>query len=146
MVGVEYSEASVEVLKILNFLDEDEIKKIPNEIIRFLEENKSKTYNPNIKFEENIDKLELKNKTREILGGIYLDYLCNNEEKEAFMKKVRENQMQHEQKLREDYGEFDVFKKRQTNDNAPEKQVIVIENESFFSRIIKKIKKIFKLQ
>ena len=87
MVEAEYSEATVEVLAILDFLEDEDKKKIPNEIIEFLEKNKSKTYNPNIKYEENIDDLKLKKKTKQILAGIYLDYLCDDKEKKNLLKK-----------------------------------------------------------
>ena len=74
MVNNEYKEAAVEVLGILNELEENEFNKIPNKIIEFLENNKSNTYNPTIDFSGNVNEMQLKDKTREILAGIYLDY------------------------------------------------------------------------
>ena len=52
MINTEYREALVEVLEIINHLEEDEKSKIPSEIVEFYEKNKSKTYIPNINFEE----------------------------------------------------------------------------------------------
>lgn len=84
MINTEYREALVEVLEIINHLEEDEKSKIPSEIVEFYEKNKSKTYIPNINFEEeDISKYNIKNKTREILAGIYIDYLCDDEKKKV---------------------------------------------------------------
>jgi len=89
MVNLEYSEAIVEVLGILQYLEEEEKSKIPNEIFEYFEKNKSKTYNPNIKYEEDINNLKIKEKTRQILAGLYLDYLCPEEEKKEYGKRFR---------------------------------------------------------
>ena len=59
MVSVEYSEAAVEVLGILEYLEDIDKNKIPNEIIEFLENNKSNTYNPEINYWDEIENLNL---------------------------------------------------------------------------------------
>lgn len=77
MVNLEYKQAAVEVLEILDLLTEENKNKIPKEVIDFLEKNKDEDYLFNINEEEidNIEKLDVKQKTKEILAGIYIDYL-----------------------------------------------------------------------
>ena len=48
MVSVEYSEAIVEVLEILEYSDDNIIEKIPKSLIEFWQRNKSQTYTPNL--------------------------------------------------------------------------------------------------
>ena len=137
MINTEYREALVEVLEIINHLEEDEKSKIPSEIVEFYEKNKSKTYIPNINFEEeDISKYNIKNKTREILAGIYIDYLCDDEKKKSeYIKKLRNKNT--------------IFKNKQTQDLKNEqiqatKSMIKVEKQGWFSKILNKIKKILK--
>ena len=69
MVSVEYSEAAVEVLGILDYLEDDDKNRIPREIIEFLEKNKSNTYNPEIDYWDDVRKLKLK-----VLTPYYTSY------------------------------------------------------------------------
>ena len=143
MVSIEYSEAAVEVLEILNELEDKEFNKIPTRVINFFEECKSKTYNPKIDYTAEVESLNLKEKTREILAGIYLDYLCPEIDKEEYVKKIRINNYKHEEELKKKYDVDNIFKNRK--DDFEEQQALkIIEKESIFSKIIKKIKSFFR--
>ena len=150
MINTEYREALVEVLEIIDHLEEDEKSKIPSEIVEFYEKNKSKTYIPNINFEEDISKYNIKNKTREILAGIYIDYLCDDEKKKSeYIKKLRNNEYNYEEKKKKSFNQNTIFKNKQTQDLKNEqiqdtKSMIKVEKKGWFSKILNKIKKIFK--
>ena len=144
MVTVEYSEAAVEVLGIIETLEEEEKNKIPEEIINFLEENKSKEYNPDIDYYADVEDLKLKEKTKQILAGIYRDYLCNEEEKQEYIKKLRENEIEYQEKLRKEYNTDNLFKKNNQENNKETTMSLVVKKENLFSRIINKIKNFFK--
>ncbi len=150
MINTEYREALVEVLEIIDHLEEDEKSKIPSEIVEFYEKNKSKTYIPNINFEEDISKYNIKNKTREILAGIYIDYLCDDEKKKSeYIKKLRNNEYNYEEKKKKSFNQNTIFKNKQTQDLKNEqiqdtKSMIKVEKQGWFSKILNKIKKILK--
>lgn len=150
MINTEYREALVEVLEIIDHLEEDEKSKIPSEIVEFYEKNKSKTYIPNINFEEDISKYNIKNKTREILAGIYIDYLCDDEKKKSeYIKKLRNNEYNYEEKKKKSFNQNTIFKNKQTQDLKNEqiqdtKSMIKVEKKGWFSKILNKIKKILK--
>lgn len=150
MINTEYREALVEVLEIIDHLEEDEKSKIPSEIVEFYEKNKSKTYIPNINFEEDISKYNIKNKTREILAGIYIDYLCDDEKKKSeYIKKLRNNEYNYEEKKKKSFNQNTIFKNKQTQDLKKEqiqatKSMIKVEKQGWFSKILNKIKKILK--
>lgn len=76
----EYSEAMVEVLDVLQHLDEYTISKIPLDIIKKLNEKKSKTYVSKIDFTKELKENELKYQTKALLALIYRDYICETEE------------------------------------------------------------------
>ena len=143
MITAEYSEAAVEVLGILGCMEESDQKKIPNEVLEFLQNNQSKTYHPDIDYMDAVENLELKSKTREILAGIYLDYLCPTEEKESYLNRLKENERQYQEQLKKKYNAEDIFKNRQ-KENKVEKTALAVEKkEPLWMRIIKKIKAMF---
>ena len=63
MVSIEYSEAIVEVLEILQYSDDNIIEKIPKKLIEFWQKNKSTTYKPNLDHSKSINEMDLKKKT-----------------------------------------------------------------------------------
>ena len=81
MVSIEYSEAIVEVLEILQYSDDNIIEKIPKKLMKFWQRNKSTTYKPNLDHSKSINEMDLKKKTKSIISMIYLNYLCDDEEK-----------------------------------------------------------------
>lgn len=143
MVSVEYSEAAVEVLGILEYLEDIDKNKIPKEIIEFLEKNKSNTYNPKINYWDNVEKLNLKKKTRQILAGLYIDYLSSDEEKKEYINKLKQNEIKNQEILKEKYNVDNIFEKKE----IPKEQVVelvLVKEEKWFVKIINKIKEIFK--
>lgn len=130
MVTKEYSEALVEVLQIINSLNDGEKNKIPPEIIKFYEENKSSTYKPIIDLTpNNLDKAILKNKTREILAGIYLNYLCNDEEeKKEYRQELRKTEYNYEKAKQLEYEQ--KYDKQTTIKNSTKDSSIQAETDT----------------
>ena len=145
MISVEYSEAAVEVLGILEYLKDSDKYKIPKEIIEFFEKNKSETYKPDIDYWDDVNNLDLKLKTRRILAGIYIDYLASEEEKKEYINKLKQNEIKNQEVLKEKYNVDDIFKKNEIS----KEQVVeltIIKEEKWFVKIINKIKEIFKMK
>lgn len=144
MVSVAYSEAAVEVLDILKHTREEDVNKIPRKFIEFLENNKSETYIADLDHTKTIKEMDLKPKTQALLGLIYLKYWANEEEKIAFKKRARENEIKYQEKLREKYNTDNLFKNKRMiieKENITEETALqVLEKETFIQRIINKIK------
>ena len=100
MVNKSYSEALVEVLAVLDNTVEEAVKKIPQKFIDFMIENKSETYIPDLDFTKPISELNLKPKTEALLGIIYLKYWADNEGKEKFYKRMKENEEKYNQMMK----------------------------------------------
>ena len=75
MREVEYSEAAVEVLDILNYTNQEDVRKIPQSFIKFLTEIANKNYKANFNHNGPISGLNLRKQTRELLGFIYINSL-----------------------------------------------------------------------
>ena len=114
MISHEYQEAATETLKILENTDIDDVKKIPKKFLEFLEKISSKTYNPIFDYSKPIRELNLKPKTKALLGIIYLKYWANEEERNIFRKKTKEKEKLYQLELREKYNTNNLFKKKIT--------------------------------
>ena len=112
MVSVSFSEAATEVLEILHNTREEDVKKIPNRFINYLEKNSSIEYKPKFDFTKSINELELKPMTKGLLGLIYLKYWSNEEQKKEFIKRITENEKKKQEIIRQKYDVNNLFKNR----------------------------------
>lgn len=146
---VDYGIALAETEEIISKMEEGYINKIPMEIIEYIKKYK----NPNWTFKYNPEKdLEEQNihiETIEILSYLNLNYWASEEEKNYLTKLYKRNYTKHQLELKAKYSTDALFlnKQKTKKDEQLEKQEVnlqVIEESSIFSKIIKKIKKIFK--
>lgn len=100
MISKDLSEGISETLDILSHMDEIYIYKIPAKFREFLEKNKSNIYKPNLDHSKKINEMNLKNKTKDILAIIYLNYWCNSQEKNEYVKILNNNEKRHQAILR----------------------------------------------
>ena len=141
MVTVEYSEAIVEILEILENSDNTICEKIPKRLIEFWQRNKSTTYKPNLDHNKPLNEMNLKQKKKDTITMIYLNYICDENEKEITIDKLKENEENYQILLREKYNPDKIFKNR---DKEQVKTLAVVKyKDSMFSKIIKSIKAFF---
>lgn len=149
MVSIEYREAIVEVLEILQYSDDCIIEKIPKKLIEFWQKNKSTTYKPNLDHNKSINEMDLKNKTKSIITMIYLNYLCDDEERSNINLRLKNNEEKYQQELMEKYNTDNIFKKHnqklevEENVVATNNMTMVEYRESIFKKIINIIKRFF---
>ena len=147
MVSVEYSEAIVEILDILNNSDETIYNKIPKKLIEFWQRNKSETYKPNLDHSKKLTEMNLKEKTKSIIAMIYLNYLCDEDEKKETILILKNNENAYQKEIREKYNPDNIFKN--TNKEVMTEQNINITDmvkykKSIILRIIDFIKRFLK--
>lgn len=142
------SEIYVDVSVIISMMPIEMKSKISNSFINFIENNKSNNYvsniNPNIPLKEQ----NIRKETKEMLGIIYRDYLCNEEERINLLQEEKRELTKLEAEKREIYNPDNIFKKNNLKENNEEKSIknevsIVEYKESIIKRIIIKIKKLF---
>ena len=138
--------AYAEVYTILQELNEEEYNKIPPEVIKTIEANRNEEYEYELD-----DELELKDQpmlpeTKAILFNLFRDYLATPEQKAKIIRMQNEARQKNELKKQQMYN-TDVFankpKENQTANNNETMQMVKYK-ESFFKRILNKIKSFFK--
>lgn len=83
---MEFSEACCEVDYILDNLNPDDKKKIPEKVIDFFKKNKSSIYNVNLTTEKPLAQQTLKDETKAFLQILNYKYFANEKQKEEFKK------------------------------------------------------------
>ena len=151
MANIEYSEAIVEVLEILEYSDDNILEKVPKKLIKFWERNKSKTYKPNLDHNKSISEMNLKDKTKSILSMIYLNYLCNDAEAKEISSIINHNEEIYQTELIKKHNSQHSEKEQNIintiNENTKSTSIITIENkESIFKKIVNRIKRFFNIQ
>ena len=135
MREIEYSEAAVEVLDILNHTNKEDVARIPQSFIKFLTNISTKSYKVKFNHEQPINGLNLKKQTKELLGFIYITWWCNKEEHEKYKNIIHENNMKKE-KINEKYNRNDIFKNKKENQEHK-----IIQNENVMKTSIAEYKK-----
>lgn len=142
--------AYVEVLEILNYVEEEYVKKIPIEIISFFENNKSIDYKFVYDTEKTLKEQVSNNTTLTLLAMIDLNYWCEDEgRKKELIKKYSENENRYQTILKEKYNIDNIFKSRENKIqgdilNQQSLQLQEQEEINIFKLILRKIKSIFR--
>ena len=137
--------AYTEVYTILQKLNEEEYNKIPPEVIKTIEAKRNEDYEYELD-----DELELKDQpmlpeTKAILFNLFRDYLATPEQKAKIIRMQNEARQKNELKKQQMYN-TDIFAKKPKENltaNNNETIQIVEYKESFFKRILNKIKSFF---
>lgn len=152
MVNERYRIAMAETLHYLKGICQDDMDKIPNKFMTFLEKNASQDCKCEFDYTKPLNELNLKNETRGLIAMICLNYWCVTEEqKDRFKKHLNKNEKQYQEELMKKYNPDTIFKNNKTqkkecienitiNQNM---QMIEYKNKFFIVKIINKLKKIF---
>lgn len=145
-----YLNSLSELSEIIKNLGEKIRAKIPNDVIDYIENNKSQTYkwnyNPNLP----LDEQNMLPETEELLTAIYRDYICTDAEKEKVDEVLVDNENYIEESNRnviENEKSVNVdtiaqnYKVRE--DDSISNSPAIVEKQNFFVKIINKIKSIF---
>lgn len=149
MITKELNKACAEVLEVLKQVDKQMVDKIPSKFMAFLEENKDKEYSQNLDFLRGIRRVKLLPKTEAMLGFIYLKYWADEEGKQKFEQKIKQNEEFLAKELKIGL-ETDVFANKgniKSQEEKIESNVLPdkISNKSFVKKIVEKIKSILKI-
>ena len=139
-----------EVYSVINHLDRDLYKKIPNKFIKVIENSRDLKYDVNIDQTKTINEQDLLQETRIILSLIYRDYLCTKEERQNIILNDKKELEKNEKILSEKYKiDFDKrkkdLKKEIKDKKISETQALVeIKPKSWYEKLIEKILRLFK--
>lgn len=141
--------AYTEVDRILNLMDEQYQKKIPEKLRKLISESKLNDYdviiNPKIPLKEQ----KISRKALSILAVLNYNYWCVGEsKKQKLIEKYINNEKIKQEKLRELYNPDNLFNNKNefSKQNIENKQLIVYnKKENVIIKIFNKIKKLLKI-
>jgi len=152
MLSVNTRQAYTEIDNFIELLDEYNRNKVPKKIREYFKKEKDNTYtkiiDPNIPIKEQ----NLKEETLALIAMLNLLYWCEDEEEKQRLKKIySDNEIKHQQKLREMYNPDDVFKTKNTEvknelNNTNDELAVIEYKESFLNRVISKIKRFLNIR
>ena len=147
---VDYNKRLVEVDEILNYLSEEDLMKIPEDIRQLIKENKDKEYTWQYDETKPLKDQNVSRDTIAFLSYLNMEYLLNEKQKQ-FMQQMHEmNERKLEEEKAEKYKVDDLFKRNvtkqeeQKNEEVVQETALVEYKESFFAKIVNKIKSFFK--
>jgi len=152
MFESEYGDAAVEVLDILDNTNKEDVSKIPQSFIEFLVSIASPEYRVDFDHSKKIGKLNIKEKTKELLGVIYINWWCDKNKQEEYKKQIKELEINKQKEIQEKYNPNKIFENKK-QENISESHINIVQNEAvamveykenIFKRIWKNILKYFK--
>lgn len=110
MVKSSYAKAYKEVIEIIKYLPKEEYNRIPEDKIKFFEENMDINYDFTINPEIDLSKQNISRKANAIIISLFLDYFATEKQKEKIEEVLRFNEEQHEQEKQKKYNPENLFK------------------------------------
>lgn len=135
-----------EVKHYLKGIKQKDIDKLPKKLIQYINNNASRDYKCNFDYNAPLKDISILDATRGFIGMICYNYWCDTEElKKQFLKKLNENEIKYQEKLKKDYEYDNLFRNNITKTREDEKENVSLVNieDGIFQKIIKKIKSIF---
>ncbi len=117
MLYTNLSESCTEILDILQNIDKSLYNKVPKRFVSFLEENKSKTYIPNIDYSKEVKDWDIGQKTKNILGILYLNYWSTPSQKKEYIKILKKNEKIYQEEINKKYNANNLFKNKKDKKN-----------------------------
>ena len=155
MLSVSTRQAYTEIYNFIELLDEYNRNKVPKKLREFFKREKDNTYTKTIEPNIPIKEQNLKEETLALIAMLNLQYWCEDEEEKQRLKKIySDNEIKHQQKLREMYNPEDVFKTKQKQEQIENEisseeikenlAMVEYKKETFIEKIKKFFAKIFK--
>lgn len=144
-----YQEAFVEVEEILKIMSVELSEKIPMKFRKIIIENQAPDYK--VIIQEPLEQQKLKKETLVILGLIYRDFLCDEQERKELKIQDAQELEKIEKELQQKYDIQNVFDARKENRKKQEESeddystsLTLYEKPTFLKRLFNIIKGIFK--
>ena len=141
-----------EVYEILNLMEDEYRKRVPQKVIDFFDDERMKEYKPEIRVDIPLEEQKIKRETIILLAILNINYWCDTEEeKQKFQNELILNEKQRKE-LEEKYNPNNLFKNRKYNhiENIDEKinteTVMLTEykKQNLIKRILEKITQFLK--
>ena len=146
----QYQIALAQVDEILHFTDNKIILQIPSSFFKFIKENKDNDYISNINPYMSLEEQDITDEAKAIISLIYRNYIANEEEKESFHQKDKDELDNIEKQKIQKYNPDDIFKnkiitmqeniQKNSEENGQKENALVIIEKNTFVKIYNKIR------
>lgn len=141
-----------EVLGVLLALGNKYVKRLPDDMLPYLMKNCDIHNIPQIDRNKRIEEQNISEDARILLTMIKLKYWCDSEEeKNEIINILKDNEKQYQEELTKKYDIDKIFEsknskvaKKDINLESTEKSLVKEKKISFFQKLFKKIKSLFK--
>ena len=144
----EYSIACKEVLEIFKNIKEEDLEKIPKKEIEKLRQNASYDYEFTYDLHKNIKEQNISKLAKAIIANFFIEYIASEEQNEKILSKQKHDLKLLEEEKVKKYEVNDIFasKRQETKvEEVSDKLPMVIKKETFWHKILKYIRKVFKV-
>lgn len=124
---------------IIKMMDEEMQSKINPQFIDFLKENQEENYIGCVNPKKPLKEQELREEIKLMLSLIYINYLCNESEKQKIQQEDKIKIEQYNKSLIEN-----IFKKKDEA-TVENKDLTVVKEKNVIQKLINKIRKIFNI-
>lgn len=132
----------VEVEYILKKLDDEYIKKIPQEIWGYIEENKDKNYVFYYDDSKTLIEQKLNIDTISILTYINMEYLLEEEQKKEMIEFLRKDEAIAEKEKARRYNPNELFKNKENNKEVV--ALVEVKNEKWYEKLFTFFRNMFR--
>lgn len=140
-----------EVFEILGCMNKQEVMRIPVNILEFIKQERSKTYQTRIDKQDLFNPDNIDTRTVNFLAWLMMDYMANEEQREVLIKTAKENDRRKELEKRKKYSETVFGNKKEAKENIEilneeakeETSIAIVEEETIIGKIIKFFKNFF---
>ena len=148
MINTKYANEYKEVLAVLNNLVKEDYEKIPKEYIEFFETNCNNDYDFEYDTSKSFAEQDLLDDTKYILFGLFEKFGATEMQKSKIKAFRTSYYNKLEEEKRQKYNPDDIFKKDErkiAQEKSQSVELVEYKKESFFVRVINRIKNIFKI-
>lgn len=149
MENVKYAIAYREVFEILKYIPKADYDKIPNEKIELYKTMQDKNYNFKYDPSKTLDEQNISKRAKAIIGLLFRDYWATEIQRQKILAKQKYERQKIEEEKSKNFQYGDIFKnisKKEDITNTIPNNTLVEYKESVFTRILNKIKNIFKIK
>ena len=136
---------------IFSYMDPEEVQKVPEKILDFINNHYDKNYIPQIDQDIPLDSQEIKKDTKIMLSIFYRYYWCENEKRERLLEEDRKALAKFKQQMKQSYRLEEVLASKKNVVEAvsepmmeDEVHMVSTSNLKWYQKVFNKLSAIFK--
>lgn len=135
-----------EVYGLIELVSKEYRDLLPNKVMQTIENKRDKNYTPKYSVDIPLEKQGIHKDSLAILSNIQYNYWCKTEqEKNEFLKELKQVDTMREEELRKKYNPDNIFKKNKIERTTEEEVALVeVKTEKWYKKILKLFKKLFR--